>query len=60
MNPPSAPGERFELRFHRTMPLDPARLDADTALVQEMAVRLGGLYHGWTTELRRSGVAAAE
>ena len=51
MNPPARMGERFELRFHRMMALEPARLEEDIAQVEETVARLGGSYLGWRTEV---------
>ncbi len=50
MNPPGRMGERIELKFHRVMALDPARLEADIAQVEEHATHLGGSYLGWRAE----------
>ncbi len=51
MNPPARMGERFELRFHRMMALEPARLEEDIAQVEETVARLGGTYLGWRAEV---------
>jgi hypothetical protein len=51
MNPPARMGERFELKFHRVMALEPARLEEDIAQVEETAARLGGAYLGWRAEV---------